>query len=82
MKGFSGVPVCWFTEQRSFRPLGTVQLASWGFQRGARCLTMHKYISNEIIVRDDSNLVTNEHVGLKNKASSASVGAFQVITEI
>lgn len=43
---------------------------------------MHKYISNEIIVRDDSNLVTNKHVGLKNKASSASVGVFQVITEI
>lgn len=82
MKGFSGVSVCWFTEQRSSRPLGTVQLASWGFQHGARCLTMHKYISNEIIVQGDSNLVASEHVGLKSKASSASVGAFQVIAEI
>lgn len=82
MKGFSGIPVCWFTEQRPSRPLGTVQLASRGFQHGARCLTVHKHISNEIIVRDDSNPVTSEHVGLKNKPSSASVGAFQVITEI
>lgn len=82
MEGFSGVPVCRFTEQRSSRPLGTVQLASWGFQRGARCLTMHKYISNEIIVHGDSNLVTNEHVGLKSKPSSASVGASQVIAEV
>lgn len=79
MKGFSGIPVCRLTEQR---PLGTVQLASRGFQHGARCLTVHKHISNEIIVRDDSNPVTSEHVGLKNKPSSASVGAFQVITEI
>lgn len=83
MKGFSGVPVCWFTEQRSSRPLGTVQLASWGFQRGARCLTMHKYISNEIIVIvTNVIIVTNEHVGLKSKPSLASVGAFQLIAEI
>lgn len=79
---FSGVPVCWFTERQSPGPLGAVQLVSWGSQRGARCLASHKYICNEVVVRDDPNILTNSHVGLKSKLFQASAETFQVLARI
>lgn len=45
------------------RPLGSVQLASWGSQRSTRCLALHKYISNEMMVGEDPNILPSNHVG-------------------
>lgn len=74
--------MCRFPARRSSGPLGTVQLASWGFQHGARCLALHKFISNEMIVQDDPCLLTTNHAGVRSRPSSASVGTLQVVAQM
>lgn len=69
MGDFSGVPVCWFTERQPSGPLGTAQPAGWDSWCGSRCLGLHQYICNEMIVQDDPNTLSKNHVSLKSTPS-------------